>query len=210
MGVDAVRAHMVLGALAGFTYDVEALRNHFNTATALAPRDDSVAANYAIGLQHLGLLPEALEPARIAAELVPENLGHLRRALEYSLFSGKIEEASMFAETLKLRTPSPSPLVNLPAAARRVMSKHGIEEAELAEALGHAFNVLRKHRVRHGEMIFEVEEVFDAEMVACIIHIEADDHEALALGNELALLLVEMPEWHPAWMVIDYVGRVNS
>lgn len=211
LGVDALGAHLALGALASIRFDADAVRQHFAAAGQLSSRDETVAAGHAIALQQMGLFAEAFPLALQASEWVPENLTHLRRALQYALFAGRIQDATMLAETLTKRTAVSEAMAELPGDVRRVLALRGVPESEFSGGVRTACQVLHDHRIRHTSILVEVNESPDEQTVACVISIDGDIPTALELGDELAIRLSEQfPDWHPWALIFDYSGRLPA
>ena len=98
MSVDAVHAHIVLGALASLRGDTKELRYHHNIALQQSGQSAHTHRNYSVSLLHVGETVEAFEVAREAFERAPDDSSALKQYIETALESAHFREACNLCE----------------------------------------------------------------------------------------------------------------
>jgi len=188
--------YIALGMIGVLEWDEGAIDDSYRNAIALRNNAESHAM-YATSLQLIGKYEEAFIEAKIASDLVPENLTLLEDSIKYALFSGQLRIASELAEQYQLRSPA-KPLKHRETIMNAVSIFDASEFSHkiVSHSNRVAFKFLRDKRVPYVKTRVETDS--QDQYVMFYIDVDLDDDQVEALDEELGQVLFdEVPEFNP-------------
>lgn len=183
--VDAVGAHIALGALASFEWNDAEIDHHHTAAIRLAD-NCFTRRNYATSLTNVQRVGESWLQMKRASELEPTDLEMLSTAINAAFLAGEFAEANSLAETFAARAPGKTHA----KAARikqilQIFASKGVPVGVAKQMVSVAYSVLRDRHIDTSSMQIRNYEAADDSTV--MYHIVVDSRRKPEEDLEAAL-----------------------
>ena len=195
MVADPIGAHTVFGAIAALNGHTEDVRDHFRIALQQSGNSAEVFCNYSTALLNLGETVEALETARQAYQLAPDNPGVLRHLVTAAVQAAKFREAHAHWNRLVQLAPQHLPPDESIAVPLGEAVERGVfREESVQELLQVVHEILKSAGIRRIAESVLMADHTDPDSFLYLIRIFASPDRAADLNELLANRLADQSD----------------
>jgi len=201
---DPDTAYMLLGAIAATRWDVAGLRRNHMAAIRLSD-DETTRTNYAVSLEHVGMLQDAAKEAEAAFRLAPTDLVILELAIKYHWMAGMLGSLRTLLLDFEKRTKVKHPCEAHAQELELVFERTGTEQSEYAKSIEIAFDVLRKAKLRISQTAVDIDLDEGDESVLYSLEIRSTDEQIEPWRSMLAQRLCDElgDRWRPEVLMFE-------
>jgi hypothetical protein len=209
MPIDPSAGHTVMAGASALKWNFDAVLKHCRQAvmfqnSAVVQQNASIAS---INLRNVGLLYEAADYMKSAADVDPANIEAQTEALAFLYMTGRLTEASAVLQRNMDRGIPVHVEGFEPMMALEGLAEVGVNEEQLIEELKVVYSVLRDFRVRPRGFGLDVVYDPDGQMsVVCGVSILGDYRDEMKIEAEIADRLSKSDCWNPTVLSIEIEG----